>query len=85
MKAFFGGIWKFFKDQSTDSNGLWDSKLIFGNAFLIFSIVYISHVKPGDSVGFLAISGIGAFLHGWAASPWGGSSPNTTGKNPNGI
>ena len=83
MKAFFGGIWKFFKDQLTDSNGLWDSKLIFGNAFLVFSIVYIAHIKPGDSTGFLAISGIGAFLHGWASSPWGGSSP-VAGKNPNG-
>jgi hypothetical protein len=72
---FLKGLWAFFKDQLTDSNDKWDSKLILGDILIGFAIYYIGWLHVGDSVGFLAISGLGAFLHGWAASPWGGSAP----------
>lgn len=75
LRAFVLGIVAFFKDSHTDSQDKWDFKLVLGTVFLGFSLYYIGWMHLGDVAGFLAIAGIGAGLHGWAASPWGGSSP----------
>lgn len=74
IKGFFTEVYDFVKTPHTDNNGAWDFKLVLGTGLIVFACIYIGQIKVGDINGFIAIAAFGAFLHGWAASPWGGSS-----------
>ena len=73
VTAFFKEIYDFVKVPHTDNNGLWDFKLVLGTGLIVFGCVYIATIQKGDLTGFLGIAGMGVALHGWSATPWGGS------------
>jgi len=56
-------IGDFFLDKSNSG----DEKRAMGILYLIFAVVYISSIRPGDATGFGAISGVGLLLLGVAA------------------
>ena len=73
VKAFFKEIYDFVKVPHTDANGDWDFQKVIGTGLVIFGVVYLGWMDKGNISAFLAVAGMGCALHGWSATPWGGS------------
>lgn len=79
ISEIFKEVWKFLTDLFQDFEDHWDLKPLLGFCFVVFGGWYVGFgPNHGDIAGFLAIEGVGCFLLGWAASPWGAGNPNVT-------